>query len=157
MNTASRQLAAMSQLAKIKATSRNTWYRLATNTGNRTYRLEVYDRNVTPGVWNVDPGNDWVTLPPGIQFLSGLGIATPPPGHSGTPATEMAFNTRGLLVNWSAGPPPTAAPLNSRCIYLVRMGVEGAGVRPTAVCASLAGKTSVYRLATGSSGAWEIQ
>lgn len=149
LSSAARGLAATAQLAKIKATARDARYQVIVNTGVGTYRIQRCLRP-PPGsatcTWQLDPGSDDITLPPGVSFIAAA-VAPPPSGQSGGPDPDMTFNSRGLLVvNTNA---PTAATVNTRCFYL-----QGQSNRIYAVCSTLAGKTTVYRQ-LGS--AWEVQ
>lgn len=66
-----------------------------------------------------------------------------PPGASAvTQATEVTFNSRGLLVDTSGN------AIASKCFYL-----QGGG-QSWVTCTNLTGKTSLYRL---SGSAWQQQ
>ena len=136
------EIAATIRLARIKATTRDARYRVVPNVGARTYRTELRVRGPsTP--WTLESGTTDYPLATGVNFDT-TGISAAPPGQSTTQATEMVFNTRGLLINDS-----TNVPVDGRCFYL-----QGNTDRPLAVCANLAGKVTVYRL-FGS--VWEVQ
>lgn len=142
LTSAGRSIAALSQLAKIKATARNERYRVTANSATSTYRLERWNGSA----WVPDAGAEDNPLPPGVTFVT-TAVASPPTSGGMTlsagPDTEMAFNTRGLLVNGTA-----PAPINSRCFYLT-----SSTTRVLAVCSTLAGRTTVYRRFTT---VWEV-
>ena len=143
LNTTSRNLTALAQLAKVKATARDTRYRISTS--GSTYQLDRFDR--TTSTWVMESNTAAYNLAPGVTF-STTGITTAPPIESPTPAvtqaTNMTFNTRGLLIDDATG-----AAVNSRCFYL-----RGVPRYPNAVCSSLAGRSVVYRYDGGN---WIVQ
>jgi Tfp pilus assembly protein FimT len=146
MNSTCRQLTALAQLARVQATARATRYRVLSNSTNGWYRLE-YCSSSTGNVcnsWSLDAYSGQVTLPTGISF-SAAGISAIPPDQTAvTLATDMTFNSMGMLYDTSAG-----ALKKGGCFYL-----QASGNRPTAVCSTMAGKTTVFRL-FGSN--WETQ
>ena len=135
-----RDVAATAQMAKMKGSARDARYRVRINTGARTYRVEAFPRG---GSWTLDTNAIDMPLPTGVNF-STTGISSAPPGQTTTQAGEMSFNTRGLLIDTV-----TFAPTNGRCFYL-----QGNTAQPFAVCSTLTGKTTVYRL---SGSTWEVQ
>ena len=141
VSSAGHEIASLMQLAKMKATSRDTRYRVAPY--GTAYRLERYNRS--SNAWESDPGSGMINLPSGVQFstTSPISIASPPPGMGSTvtQASDVIFNSRAILVDNSG------VPVDSRCFYL-----QGKTLRPVAVGSNLAGALTVYRL--GSSG-WE--
>ncbi len=143
------EIAATARLARIKATTGDARYRTLVNTTARTYQVQRYPRGGTGWLtFDVGAASQQVPWPSnllaaGVNF-STTGISAAPPGQSTTQATDMVFNTRGLLIN-----PSTGVPVNGRCFYL-----QGDTDRPLAVCANLAGKVTVYRR-FGS--VWEVQ
>lgn len=145
LSSAARQLAATVQMAKIKAMARDAQYRVVADTSTTPHSFVVQFRPRGAASFAPDPNSDRFTFPTSVRF-DNSGISAAPPGQTTTQATEMGFNTRGLLVNLALTPPP---PINGSCFYL-----QGNTDRPLAVCSSLAGKTTVYRLYSGN---WEAQ
>ena len=140
LSSAAREIAATAQMAKIKGTARDARYRVWINNTARTYRVEAFPRG---GSWTLDANAADMPLPTGVNF-STTGISSAPPGQTTTQADEMSFNTRGLLIDTV-----TFAPTDGRCFYL-----QGNTTQPFAVCSTLTGKTTVYRL---SGSTWEVQ
>ncbi len=150
LNTSARNIAAEGQLAKMLASGRNTQYRVVINvSAPNTYRVENWNR--TTNMFGLAPNMADMPLESGVSFLT-TAVAPPPCGQSGGPDTDMIFNTRGLLIGaGGAG----ALPVNSRCFYLTAAVQNG-----YAVCATLAGKTTVYRQTgstTSCTTAWQAQ
>lgn len=151
LGSSARELASSVQLVKIKATTRDAQYCVVadTSTTPHSYRVEFLPRpgppSSPPGAppWLPDPAAGSIRFPAGVSF-DNSGISSAPPGQTTAQASGMRFNTRGLLIDFTTG-----APLNGSCFYL-----QGNTGRPLAVCSSLAGKTTVYRL---NSGTWEVQ
>ena len=141
LSSSARSIAAAAQLARIKATGRDTRYRLVIDATNRQYRIERLNR--TTNAWEVDPGAEsWQALAPNVNFVTTA--VTAPAGQSAGPDTEMDFNNRGILVN-------SGTPVNSRCFYLTATNVP----RGWGVCATMTGKVTTYRAGTGSG--WQVQ
>lgn len=141
-----RQLSALAQLARTQAAGRATRYRVLIDASARSYRMQFCSSSSgsTCTAWSADPYSGTVTLPPGVSFTaSGISVV-PPDQPSITLATEMTFNSMGLLYDES-----TNALADGRCFYL-----QASGDRPRAVCSTMAGKTTVARL-NGST--WESQ
>lgn len=157
INGTARQIQAVAQLARVKATSGNTRYRVhrdtdaATSAG--TYELQrcmdsATSRTNPCATWQLDATAAVTFLPTGVTF-STYGISAGPPIAPGAPvqATDVVFNSRGLLFDETAL--PNGAPASNRCFYLA-----GTKTRAVAVCSVLTGRTVLYRL-YGS--AWELQ
>jgi len=142
LNSTARSIATTVQLGRTKALARDARYRLARATA--AYRMEFKLR--PPGSpWTLDTATGELPLASGVGF-SDTGIPAPPPGFGGTvtQAADMTFNTRGILIDDG-----TSAPLVGSCFYL-----QARRVRPVAVCTTMVGKTTVFRLAGGT---WEAQ
>jgi Tfp pilus assembly protein FimT len=142
-----RQLAALAQMAKIHAAGRATRYRLRIDATNRRYLVEYCSSSSGADctAWTADPYTGQTQLPTGVSFTAaGIGVA-PPEQSSVTLASEMTFNSMGLLYDESGH-----QLADGRCFYLQ----ASSGERPMAVCATMAGKTTVYQLY---SGTWEVQ
>lgn len=141
VSSSARQVSAAAQLARVKAMSRNGRYRLYANAATNRYRIERCTQptgcDLPSATWNADQGSDWVPLPAGVSFTKDtpVSLTTAPPGMGSTPAqaTDMTFNTRGLLMNG-------ANPLDYACFY-----VQGQANPPYAVCSTLPGSTIVFR------------
>lgn len=139
VDTAARKIAALVQVAHMKAPARATRYRVAINTTTNRFRLERYNSG-----WEADQGTDWVSMDTNVVFsTSGVSVA-PPEVTSVSQAAEATFNTGGMLCDTSSG-----ALINGACFYL-----KGNTNRPAAVCTNLVGRTQVYRLANGT---WTAQ
>lgn len=142
VDTAARQIAALAQVAHMKAPAQNTRFQITPNITAGTYLLQMWDRNASN--WVPDGGAAPIKLPPNVIF-STTGVTTAPPEQPTTvvQATEMTFNNVGLLCD-----PSTAACLvtDGRCFYIQSSAVTDA------VCATPIGRTVVYRL---SAGAWQ--
>jgi Tfp pilus assembly protein FimT len=147
MTRSCRQLAALAQMARIHAAGRATRYRLRIDATNRRYLVEYCSSssgNICTA-WTADPYTGQTQLPTGVSFTAaGIGV-TPPEQSSVTLASEMTFNSLGLLYDESGH-----QLADGRCFYLQ----ASSGDRPMAVCATMAGKTTMYRLY---SGTWEVQ
>jgi len=137
VSSSARQLAAAAQLTRVKGMASNVRYRVNVALSGNNYRIERFNQSTS--LWEVDPKSDWVRLPPGVTFNNSAPVSLPtaPPGMGATPdqASDMTFNTRGLLV----GP---SGLLNSACVY-----IQGQVKPPYAVCTTLPGATSVFRYA----------
>lgn len=139
VDTAARKIAALVQVAHLKAPARATRYRVAINTTTNRYRLERYNSG-----WEADPGADWISMDTNVVFTtSGISVA-PPEVTSVSQAAETTFNTGGMLCDTSSG-----TLINGACFYL-----KGNTNRPAAICTNLVGRTQVYRL---QNGAWNAQ
>ncbi len=142
VDTASNQIASLVHVAKVKAASRDTRYRVTTY--GSAYVMERYNR--TTNVWETDPGSAPVNLPPGVAFstTSPTTLTTAPPVVATVAeATSLTYNTRALLVDDSG------VLLDGGCFY-----VQGGTLRPIAVCSNLPGKVTQYRW---NGGAWEVK
>ena len=147
MTRSCRQLAALAQKAKILAAGRATRYRLRIDSTTRQYLVEYCSSSSGTNctAWTADPYTGQTQLPTGVSFTAtGIGV-TPPEQASVTLASEMTFNSMGLLYDESSH-----QLADGRCFYLQ----ASSGERPMAVCATMAGKITVYRLY---SGTWEAQ
>lgn len=148
MSRSCRQLAAFAQQARTMATGHATRYRVRIDITARQYWFErcssPSSTDRTCNGWTDDQYSGRLTLPKGIDF-SAAGITVAPPDQSSvTLVTDMSFNSIGLL--WDEG---TGLLSDGRCFYL-----QATGLRPMAVCSTMAGKTTVFRLF---SGVWEVQ
>ncbi len=152
VNNEGRQLQALATRAHVQAAANNTRYRVQINTVNRTYTLQfcadAVATRVNPCVtWTTDATTGTITMNPIISFsTTGLTVAPPitcttPPCVTVTQATEMTFNSRGLLFDETAN-----APANNRCFYLA-----GTNSQNIAVCTVLTGRSVAYVL---NAGAW---
>jgi len=147
MTRSCRQLSALAQMSKIHAAGRATRYRLRIDATNRQYLVEYCSSSSGTDctAWTADPYTGRTQLPTGVSFTAaGIGV-TPPEQGSVTLASEMTFNSMGLLYDESGH-----QLADGRCFYLQ----ASSGERPMAVCATMAGKTTVYQLY---SGTWEAQ
>jgi len=148
--SSARELGASVQLARAKATAKNNRYRVAIDATAGAFAVQsctAQDLSTTPpgcAGWALDAPGAVIRLAKGVKF-STAGIVAPAPGDASGPnqTTAMTFNSRGLLVDASNN------PANNACFY-----VQRAGAQPTAVCSTMVGKTTVYRL-RGST--WEAQ
>lgn len=131
VSSSARQIASWVQVARMKATARDTRYRIITS--GRTYSMQRYNRGSS--AWEDDPGTVAITLPPGVNFsaTTPVSLSTPPEGSTLSQATDMTFNSRGLLVN-------NSGPIDRQCLY-----IQGQTTQPYAVCTTLPGRTTVYR------------
>lgn len=145
LSSAARQVASLAQLARTKAMARFTRFQVkvsTTGTTANTYRMEVCTSpNATTNAcdaWDLDPLSADTPLPSGVTFstsqITGKGAAGETPAAQ---ATEMTFNSRGLL--WDS---PNKTPADVRCFYLQSRTLR----RPMAVCSTMVGQTTVYRL-----------
>jgi len=134
VDTASNQVASLVHLAKVKAASQNTRYRVAVS--GSAYVLERYNR--ASSAWETDLGSVAVTLPPGVAFsaTSPTTLTTPPTdgGATVTEAANLTFNSRALLVDDSG------VLLDGGCFYL-----QGSTLQPLAVCANVPGSVRQYK------------
>lgn len=145
VSATARQIASWAQVARGKATGRDTRYRVEVDATNRVYRIQSCTARSgdTCTTWTADAGTTDMPLPSGVTF-STSGISAAPAGHSLTSAnTTMVFNSRGLLVDDSGD------PLDSRCFFL-----QGSTNNPFAVCSNLPGRTATFRL---SGTTWSAQ
>jgi prepilin-type N-terminal cleavage/methylation domain-containing protein len=132
-----RNLAYEVSLAKMRAAANFTRARLFVNLGDRTYRLEGW--NKTTSMWTIEGGIEG--LPDGVGFGYG-GITTPPPDTQGTiglastcldeTGTVIAstacvvFNSRGTPID------STGAPTGASALYITDgTAVYGATVAAT--------------------------
>jgi type II secretory pathway pseudopilin PulG len=144
LTTTARQIASLAQVARTRAMAGDTRFRVVVDATARTYRTEKCSKNpagtacVDP--WPVAAGTAPVLLPPRVSFstTSPVSISAPPPGNGTavTQATEMTFNSRGLLFDSASG-----QPTDTRCFY-----IQGNSKRPMAVCSTMMGQTSVFQL-----------
>lgn len=142
LTTTARQIAALAQVARARAMAGDTRFRLVIDTTARTYSTERCKKN-TSGTgcdsWPVAPGTAPTQLPPRVNFstTAPVSISAPPPGNGTavTQATEMTFNSRGLLFDTTSG-----QPTDTRCFY-----IQGNNNRPMAVCSTMMGQTSVFQ------------
>lgn len=151
LTTATRQVASVVQLARTRAMSHDTRYKVVIDTTARVYRMEVCNKNSANTAcdsWSPDATSGSVPLPPTVDFsiTTPVSVTAPPPGSGTTvtQATEMAFNSRGLLFDITAN-----APTDTRCFY-----IQGNNKRPMAVCSTMVGQTNVFRLYNGN---WQKQ
>jgi len=141
---AARQIASLAQVARTRAMAGDTRFRLVIDTTARTYSAEMCNKN-TSGTgcdsWSVASGTAPTVLPPRVNFTTTtpISIPAPPPGNGTavTQATEMTFNSRGLLFDTASG-----QPTDTRCFY-----IQGNNKRPMAICSTMTGQTSVFLLA----------
>lgn len=139
---AARQVASLAQLARTRAMAGDTRFRLVIDTTARAYSTERCNKN-TSGTgcdsWSVAPGTAPTILPPRVNYstTTPVSISAPPPGNGTavTQATEMTFNSRGLLFDTASG-----QPTDTRCFY-----IQGNNKRPMAVCSTMMGQTSVFQ------------
>jgi type II secretory pathway pseudopilin PulG len=140
---AARQIASLAQVARTRAMAGDTRFRLVIDTTARTYSAERCNKN-TSGTgcdsWSVAAGTAPTVLPPRVNFSTStpVSISAPPPGNGDPPptqATEMTFNSRGLLFDTTSG-----QPTDTRCFY-----IQGNNKRPMAVCSTMTGQTSVFQ------------
>lgn len=138
-----RQIASLAQLARTRAMAGDTRFRLVIDTTARAYSTEMCNKN-TSGTgcdsWSVARGTAPTLLPPRVNYstTTPVSISAPPPGNGTAPpiqATEMTFNSRGLLFDTTSG-----QPANTRCFY-----IQGNNKRPMAVCSTMMGQTSVFQ------------
>jgi prepilin-type N-terminal cleavage/methylation domain-containing protein len=146
INDAGRQLQATATLAHFKAAARNTRYRVLVSASANTYTLQYCTDWVSTRVnpcssWGLDSTSTTITLPVGVTF-STTGLTTAPnitcttaPCTTVTQATEMTFNSRGLLFDETAN-----NLANNRCFYIA------GGAKPIAVCSVITGRTVAYLL-----------
>lgn len=141
ISTTARQMSSALQVARSKATGRNNRYRVTVNTSAGTYRMEycsTLNTATTPATcsaWSLDPQSADYPLASSVSF-STTGLTVAAPGEAAiTQASDMTFNSRGVLIDGSNN------PLDSACFYMQR-----SGTRPTAVCTTMVGKTTVYQL-----------
>jgi type II secretory pathway pseudopilin PulG len=143
VTTAARQIASLAQVARTRAMAGDTRFRLVIDTTARTYRTEMCSKNSTGTAcvdpWPVAAGTAPVSLPPRVNYstTTPVSIPAPPPGNGTavTQATEMTFNSRGLLFDATSG-----QPTDTRCFY-----IQGNNNRPMAVCSTMTGQTSVFQ------------
>jgi Tfp pilus assembly protein FimT len=139
-----RQIASLAQLARTRAMAGDTRFRLVIDTTARSYSTEMCNKN-TSGTgcdsWSVASGTAPTLLPPRVNYstTTPVSISAPPPGNGTavSQATEMTFNSRGLLFDTTSG-----QPTDTRCFY-----IQGNTKRPMAVCSTMMGQTSVFQLA----------
>ena len=169
INGSARQVQALVYLGRVKATSRNSRYRLHVDTTAtpNTYELDVLCGPTASAAactsWSLEAQAAVTPLPTGVSFsTSGLSTVPPltpaPTMTAGVPdqATDLIFNSRGLLLDPStdAGPPlcttSACTPANGTyCFYL-----QGTKARPIAICTVLTGRTTFWRL---NGATWEEQ
>jgi len=150
MTDSVRRLQALATAAHVKSSARNTRYQILV-VSSTTFKLQyctdcVASRSASGAcsAWALDESSALESLAAGITFsTSGLSSVDAPAivTCDTTPcavsqASEMTFNSRGLLFDESA-----SAPTASRCFYLA-----GTSVNSMAVCTSLTGKTAIYSL-----------
>ena len=144
INDSARRLQSIATLAHVKAAARNTRYQVSVVSGSTTsYVLKYCQGNVllTSGcttccaTWVTDATSATQILNGGVTFSTGSLTTAPPVASSVAQASEMTFNSRGLLFDESAN-----APADNRCWYLA-----GTNAKPMAVCTILTGRTLVYQ------------
>jgi Tfp pilus assembly protein FimT len=147
LNDTARKLQALATLAHVKAAARNTRYQLAINTTTSQFTLQYCTDAVTSrmnpcSAWGKDETSETQSLPKSVTF-STTGLTTSPSvvtcssaPCAPTQATEMTFNSRGILFDESAN-----SSADSRCFYLA-----GKSGTPIAICSVLTGRTTVYTL-----------
>jgi Tfp pilus assembly protein FimT len=145
INDAGRQLQSLATSAHVKASARNTRYRVLVDATAGTYILQyctddTATRTNPCTAWGTDPESATITMPRSISF-STTGITTAPPVTCTTPpcttvtqSASMVFNSRGLLFDETVN-----APADNRCFYLA-----GTGARAVAVCSVMTGRAIVY-------------
>ena len=139
---AARQIASLAQVARTRAMAGDTRFRVVIDTTARAYSTEMCNKN-TSGTgcdsWSVARGTAPTLLPPRVNYstTTPVSISAPPPGNGTavSQATEMTFNSRGLLFDTTSG-----QPANTRCFY-----IQGNNKRPMAVCSTMMGQTSVFQ------------
>ena len=143
LTTTARQIASLAQVARTRAMAGDTRFRVVIDTTARAYSTEMCNKN-TSGTgcdsWSVARGTAPTLLPPRVNYstTTPVSISAPPPGNGTavTQATEMTFNSRGLLFDTTSG-----QPTDTRCFY-----IQGNTKRPMAVCSTMVGQTSVFQL-----------
>jgi len=127
-------------LAKMRAASRFTRARVYVDRAANTYRLEVFDRTVTPNTWAVEGGT--YNTSNGVRFGFGS-LSTPPPNTQNTISMSAActddagatiaatscivFNSRGVPISMPGG-----APTGNNAFYVT----NGQAVYATTVTAT---------------------
>ncbi len=145
LNTATREIASLAQLARGRATGRATRFRVLIDTSDRSFKMQSCTARSTNTctTWTDDTQSQSGVLPASVSFITS-GVSPAPQGSSVTYPTDFTFNSRGLQVN------DTGVPVDNRCFYLQGQQVG----RIMAVCTTLTGRTVVWRL---SGSTWEQQ
>jgi Tfp pilus assembly protein FimT len=151
-------------LAKMRAAASFTQVRLYIDLGEKSFRIEKWDRSATPNDWKLDGGKTYlystdqfgygsVSTPPPFTQVT---IGQAPPCYTRTSAliTNTAcivFNSRGVPISASGAPTATEPPIGTNAAYVTDSHVVyGATVSAT-------GMIRLYRGAVGGTPSWTLQ
>lgn len=139
ISSAARNIASDAQLARSKATANQKRYRLSITTSPARYLIQwcntLSGNNCTTWVGDTQSGSN--PLPGGVSFTVPSGVSvTPMDATTPAQATDITFNSRGLLIDNSTG-----SGIPFRCYYLA-----GNQTAAYAVCATLTGRAMVFKL-----------
>jgi prepilin-type N-terminal cleavage/methylation domain-containing protein len=160
----SRNVSNALMLTKMRAAATFTQARLYVDKGEKSFRIQTYQRNSSPKEWVTDGGTTYLSN--GVHFDFGSVSAPPPntqvtidqaPGcytSSGALIANTAcivFNSRGVPIATTGAPTGTESPIATNAVYVT----DGTAVYGATVSAT--GMIRLWRTRAAGTPNWTVQ